>query len=118
MTKPATQSSLYERVGGAPALHAAVDVFYERILADPLLADFFGAVSMPRLKAHQFAILSQALGGPREYSGASMQAAHKRLAIEQHHFKAVPEHLVETLKFLSVPDGIIVDIGAAIARLA
>ena len=82
MSQVVTESTLYERIGGEAAVRAAVDRFYERALANPELQGFFTAVSMPRLKSHQFAFLSQALGGPKQYNGASMRDAHSRLAIQ------------------------------------
>lgn len=118
MSNPSRQGNLYERIGGAPAITAAVELFYEKVLADPFLSPFFLDSSMQRLKAHQFAFLSQALGGPRSYNGASMQHAHKRLVIEQRHFDAVAMHLIETLRDLSVPEDIITEVGSAIAPLA
>ena len=39
-------SSLFERLGGEAAIDAAVDVFYEKVLADPSLAPFFDGVDM------------------------------------------------------------------------
>ena len=33
--------TLYERLGGAPAIHAVVDGMYGKIFTDPDLADFF-----------------------------------------------------------------------------
>ena len=110
--------SLYERIGGAPAINVAVDRFYERVLADPMLAPFFEHVSVSRLKSHQFNFLSQALGGPQQYSGASMSAAHSRLRIEHRHFHAVSVHLVETLRGLGVSEDIIGEVAAAVAALA
>lgn len=118
MSQPISEASLYERIGGEPAVTAAVDRFYERILTDPDLRDFFNDISMSRLKAHQFAFLSQVLGGPRQYSGASMRDAHLRLSIEQRHFDSVAVHLVETLRELGVPEGIIETIGAALTPLS
>jgi hemoglobin len=73
---------------------------------------------MARLKAHQFAFLSQALGGPKQYSGASMRDAHSRLAIEQRHFDSVAVHLVEALRELGVPDYIVSEIAAAVTPLS
>jgi hemoglobin len=84
-----SEDTLYQRIGGEAAISAAVDRFYERILADPSLSHFFNGIGMGRLKAHQFAFLSQALGGPKQYSGTSMSEAHAKLAIEQIHFDAV-----------------------------
>ena len=69
------ENTLYQRIGGEMAINAAVDCFYERVLADPALSHFFSDANMPRLKGHQVAFLSQVLGGPKQYSGASMEAA-------------------------------------------
>jgi len=118
MSESKTDNTLYKRIGGETAIRAAVDRFYERVLADPSLSHFFNRISMPRLKAHQFAFLSQALGGPKEYTGSSMSEAHARLAIEQHHFDSVAVHLVETLRELSVPEDIVGEIATAITPLA
>ena len=79
MSEEMNGMTLYQRVGGEAVIQAAVDRFYERVLADPALSHFFIGVSMSRLKAHQFAFLSQALGGPKQYSGASMRDAHSKL---------------------------------------
>ncbi len=73
--------TLFDQIGGEGAVNAAVDLFYDRVLADPMLAPFFRDIDMSRLKAHQFAFLSQALGGPRQYSGTVMSQAHARLQI-------------------------------------
>jgi hemoglobin len=118
LSQPVGDISLFERIGGTPAVQAAVDRFYERVLADPELKDFFNGVSMAKLKAHQFAFLSQALGGPKQYSGASMREAHSRLAIEQRHFGGVAIHLVETLRELGVSQEIIEAIAAALTPLS
>jgi hemoglobin len=83
-----------------------------------MLEPFFKGIDMARLKAHQFAFLSQALGGPQRYSGASMSRAHSRLRIEQRHFDAVAVHLVEALRELGVSEGIISEVAAAVTPLA
>ena len=111
-----SESTLYQRIGGEIAIHAAVDRFYERVL-DPSLNHFFINVNMARLKGHQFAFLSQALGGPKQYSGTSMEVAHAKLAIEQYHFDLVATHLVQTLQELGVSEEIIEGVVAAVAPL-
>lgn len=118
MNESTTETTLYNRIGGETAIRAAVDRFYERVLADPSLSHFFDRISMPRLKSHQFAFLSQALGGPKQYSGSSMSEAHGRLAIEQHHFDSVAVHLVETLRELGVPEDIVGEVATAITPLS
>ncbi len=118
MNEAINEITIYQRIGGEAAISAAVDRFYERVLADQALSHFFTGVTMSRLKAHQFAFLSQALGGPRQYTGASMRDAHSRLAIEQRHFDAVAVHLVETLRELGVPEEIISEIAVAVTPLS
>ena len=110
--------TLYERIGGEGAITVAVEKFYVRVLADPMLVPFFGNVDMPRLKRHQFAFLSQALGGPKQYAGASMAKAHAKLRIERRHFDAVATHLVETLRELGVPEELIGEVADAVTPLA
>jgi hemoglobin len=110
--------TLYDRLGGEAAIVAAVEQFYVRVLADPMLAPFFKDIEMSRLKRHQFAFLSQALGGPSRYSGASMSKAHLHLAIEQRHFDAVAGHLVEVLRALGVSPEVIADVAAAVTPLS
>ena len=110
--------SVYDQLGGEVAINAAVERFYDRVLADPALAPFFTGIPMSRLKSHQAAFLSQALGGPTKYSGASMRAAHAKLAIEQLHFDLVATHLVETLRELGVSESIIQEVAAAVVPLS
>jgi hemoglobin len=110
--------NLYDGLGGEAAIVAVVEKFYARVLADPMLAPFFANVEMSRLKRHQFAFLSQALGGPRRYSGVTMSKAHAHLRIEPRHFSAVAGHLVETLRELGVSEDLISEVGAAVTPLS
>jgi hemoglobin len=45
--------SIYDTIGGASAVRAAVDDFYARVLADARLAPFFAETELERLRAHQ-----------------------------------------------------------------
>ncbi len=110
--------TLFERIGGEPAVRLAVEQFYVRVLDDPLLAPFFETTDMTRLKSHQYAFLSQTMGGPRQYSGATMAKAHARLRIEERHFNAVAGHLVERLRGLGVSEDIVGEVVAALTPLA
>jgi hemoglobin len=109
--------SIYDTIGGAPAVHAAVDDFYTRVLADPALAPYFTDVDMGKLKAHQRSFIAAAIGGPEVFKGRDMATAHAGLNITHAHFDAVVGHLVDTLTSLSVPDDIIGQIGAALSPL-
>ena len=95
--------SIYNRLGGEPAMDAAVDIFYRKVLADPRISNFFDDVDMDRQRAKQKAFLSFAFGGPNAYSGKDMRAAHARMNLTEAHFDAVMEHLGATLTELGVP---------------
>lgn len=109
--------SIYDEIGGAGSVAAAVDDFYQRLLADPELAPFFADVDLRRLKAHQRAFIAAALGGPEIYAGRDMAAAHAGLDITDADFDAVVGHLVDTLTSLGVPGETVATIGAALAPL-
>jgi hemoglobin len=109
--------SIYDSIGGGPAVRAAVDDFYARVLADPQLAPFFTGVGLQHLKAHQRAFIAAAIGGPEIYQGRDMAAAHAGLAITDVDFDAVVGHLVDTLTGLGVPQETIGQIGGALAPL-
>ncbi len=103
-------TSLFERLGGAAAVDAAVDLFYGRVLADPLLAPFFTGTDMIRQKEMQRAFLTVAFGGPNSYSGRNLRAAHTKAAaagLEDRHFDAVVGHLGATLSELGVTPALI-----------
>ena len=80
-------SGIYDAIGGAPAVSAAVDDFYVRIVADPSLAPYFDTTDMRRLKAHQRAFFAAALGGPQLYAGRDMAAAHAQMSISRRGFR-------------------------------
>jgi hemoglobin len=96
--------NIYDEIGGQPALESAVDRFYERATANPLLAAFFTGMDMRQFKIHQVAPLSQAIGGPARYGGGGMQRAHAHLRIEQRHFDAVARHLVGAFRKFPYPN--------------
>jgi len=112
---PAPRGSLFERLGGAGAVKAAVDVFYKKVLADPQLARFFEGVDMARQTARQGAFLTSLMGGPAAYSGDGLRASHRRLAsrgLSDRHFDAVVGHLAATLRELGAAEADIAEAGA------
>lgn len=113
--RTANAASDYDRIGGAPAVSAVVNRFYELVVADPQLTHFFTNVDLPRLKRHQVLLVSYVLGGPAKYEGRELRDAHADLAITSEHFKLVVVHLVTALEEAGVPNEIIGRIGDALA---
>ncbi len=98
--------SLYERIGGEPAIMAAVDLFYAKVINDDLTRPYFSGLDMGAQVKKQVAFMSRALGGPVEYHGRDLRAAHAKLVSEQGlgdaHFDRVATHLRATLEELGV----------------
>ena len=114
----AVGSSIYDAIGGEPALAAVVDDFYERVLDDPELAAFFAGANMNKLKGRQIEFFAAALGGPHAYTGAPMREVHRGRGIDQKHFDLVAGHLAAALGAAGVPEEIISQILGLIAPLA
>jgi len=92
------RGTIYDEIGGAAAVTAVVDAFYERLIADPDLMAYFQGQDMKSLKAHQRALVTVALGGTsEEYTGRMMRPAHAGLAITSEAFDKVLDHLLAVL---------------------
>jgi hemoglobin len=116
--RTAAGSTIYEAIGGEPALVVVVDDLYARVLADPRLSGFFAGTNLTRLKGRQVEFFATALGGPEPYRGPSIRDMHRGRGIRQVHFDLVAGHLVEALSEAGVPGDTIGQIMAAIAPLA
>jgi hemoglobin len=114
----AAEVSVYELIGGEPALVAVVDDFYERVLGDPRLAPFFAGANMPKLKGRQVEFFAAALGGPDAYQGGGMRQVHAGRGIGQADFDKVAFHLTAALAWAGVPAETIGAIASAITPLA
>lgn len=108
-------SSIYEQLGGGPAIEAAVDDFYRRVLADDELAPFFEDTDMDKQMAKQTAFLTMVTGGPVSYTGKDMRAGHAHLVargIGDRHVDLVIKHLGDTLAGLGVAPELIQQVAA------
>ena len=111
-------ATLYEKIGGEPAVNAAVDIFYRKVLQDDRIKGFFTGVDMDKQAAKQKAFLTMAFGGPNSYTGEDMRRGHAHLVakgLNDSHFDAVMENLGATLTELKVPGELIAQ-AAAIAE--
>lgn len=114
-TEKISLPSDYERIGGAQAVSAVVEQFYQRLLDDPSLSSFFTHTDLARLKRHQVLLISQVLGGPAEYSGRELGQAHEGLKISNDDFQKVVTHLVDVMRKNNVEEDIIGRVGEVLA---
>jgi hemoglobin len=78
--------SLFEHAGGEEALHRLEQIFYDSVLADPLLQPLFGAGKASHVD-HLTAFTAESFGGPdrfsRELGFAHLIAVHRGLKISE-----------------------------------
>jgi hemoglobin len=104
----ASVPTLYEWMGGAPALEKLLTAFYARVVQEPLLAPVFAAMSPDHVK-HVAAFVGEVFGGPKAYSAAHGGHAHM---LQRHVGRAISEQqrarwmslLLECADAAGVPD--------------
>jgi hemoglobin len=111
----AREASLYHQIGGQPAVNAAVDLFYTKVLADERVNFFFDDVNMARQHTKQKSFIAAALGSPVPYEGKDMRSAHQHLpGLNDAHFDAIAGHLKATLEELKVKPDLVAQILAVV----
>lgn len=100
-TKPPT---LYDRLGGLPAIEAVVGDFLANVAADPVINKRFARTNIPKLRQNLIDQICQASGGPCVYKGQTMLESHKGMDITDRDFDAMVGDLVKSLdKFKVAP---------------
>ena len=101
--KTMAQPSLYDRLGGKPAITAVVDDFIGNVAADTRINQRFGGANIPRLKTRLVDQICEASGGPCKYTGQNMRDAHTGMKITDAEFTALVEDMVKSLDKFKVP---------------
>lgn len=95
--------SLYERLGGKPALTAVVGELWAQVAADARINGRFAHTQPAVFGAQLVDFLCQASGGPCQYRGADMKKAHTGMQLSEAEFTALAEDTVKALDKFSVP---------------
>ena len=101
-TPPATQPTLYERLGGRAAITAVVDDAIVNVMADPRIRQRFASAG-PGLSKNLVDLVCLRTGGPCRYTGADMSAAHEGMFIRDDEFDALVEDMARSLDKFKVP---------------
>ena len=108
-------TTLYEKIGGEVAIVKVVDYFYELVLADDTVNQFFVNTDMEKQRNHQSKFIGFALGGPNQYFGLSMAKTHEGMNLQPAHFDAIARHLHDALAHFNVNE---FDINQVISHVA
>ena len=109
--------TLYGRIGGSAAVDAAVEIFYKKVFADDSINQFFAATGMTSQRAQRKPFLAYAFGGPADYSGKDLRAAHAPLlekGLNDGHFGAAADIIAEVM---AIDGGTHDDVWACLRRL-
>ena len=98
------ENSLYDRLGGKPAIASVVEDFVGRVAADTRINGKFANANIPRLKTMLTEQICQASGGPCTYKGRDMKSSHAGMGITGEEFDALVGDLVATLNKFEVGD--------------
>jgi hemoglobin len=106
--------NIFARIGGIEAMHDIVDLFYDKVIADPRVNYFFHNADMNVQRGKMKAFLMMALGGPARFTGKDMRRAHSHLVtagLNDGHFSIIGEYLREALQTNNVDADIIDEVG-------
>jgi hemoglobin len=101
--QPMAKKSLYDRLGGLPAIQAVINDFIGNVAADDRINKRFAGVDIPKLNKNLVDQVCEATGGPCKYTGKSMKESHAGMKITDPEFNALVEDLVKSLDKFKVP---------------
>jgi hemoglobin len=101
---PPKEKSLYERLGGQPAITAVIDEFVARTTTDDKIKDRFFNVDAANLKKLLVEFVCMATGGGCQYEGRDMAVTHGGMELTDDEFNALAGDLVGALDKFKVPE--------------
>jgi hemoglobin len=102
--KKSADASLYERLGGKPAIEKVVDQFVANVAADGRINKRFANTDIGKFKALLVDQICEATGGPCKYAGRDMATTHKGMKITKQEFNWTGGHLAAALDTYKVPE--------------
>lgn len=106
----ANTQTLYDRLGGLPAISVVVSDFLDAMVPDsmlnmnPAIADARQRVPKEYLTYHVTSMVCQATGGPCQYSGRDMATSHAHLNITEAEWDRMVVIFTDVLNKHKVPE--------------
>jgi truncated hemoglobin YjbI len=97
------QSTLFEKLGGEPALRAIIARFVDRMFDDLMIGYLFRAADRERVKAKEYEFAARHLGADLSYTGRPIGDAHRAHRITGGQFMRRLQILKDTLAAFQVP---------------
>lgn len=88
---------LFDKYGGLSTLRHVIMSFYNRVLDNDIVGDFFEDVDMAKLVDHQTKFFTMVLGGPARFADERLAFAHRHLDVTHAYFNEIVVLLETTL---------------------
>jgi hemoglobin len=95
--------TLYDLLGGEPALRRIIERFVDRVFDDVMIGYLFRNADRERVKQKEFEHAAEHLGGPIRYTGRPLAQAHAPHRVRSGQFMRRVQLLKETLAELEAP---------------
>ena len=99
----AADDDLYVAFGEKAGLASLMDDFVQRLVIDSRTKPFFEHANMENLKTQLTDQLCAIAGGPCQYTGRDMKAAHEGMGVKTSHFNALVEVLQQSMDAKQIP---------------
>jgi hemoglobin len=99
----AQEQTLYNQIGGEPAMKAVVEELMLIMESDPRINFTFAETDIPKFKQLLFEQLCALTGGSCTYTGRSMEESHRKLKVNDAMFNALAEDLYIAFDRVGVP---------------
>jgi hemoglobin len=103
MRGAASDADLYVAFGEKAGLAALMDDFVDRLVLDPRTKPFFEQADLDNLKKQLTDQLCALSGGPCQYGGKDMKAAHEGMGVRSSNFNALVEVLQQSMDARKIP---------------
>lgn len=97
-------STLFDDLGGEPALRQIIDRFVDRMFSDVMIGFFFRNADRERIKQKEYEHAAEHLGAGTAYTGRTLKEAHRAHPIMGGQFNRRLKILEETLSAFQVPE--------------
>jgi hemoglobin len=97
-------TSLFEDLGGEPALRRIIDRFVDRVFDDVMIGFFFRNARRERIKQKEYEFAARHLGADIEYTGRAIDETHRAHPIMGGQFMRRLALLKQTLEEEGVPE--------------
>jgi hemoglobin len=101
--KRTAPASLFDRLGGKPAITAVTGEFLDRVAADARIKYRFLNTDLGKLNTLLVEFVCMATGGPCKYTGQDMETSHAGMELVDDEFTALVEDLAGALDKFKVP---------------